>query len=32
VPKIDKVGIQVSSTAAAITVDNLCLHQIVFGN
>jgi hypothetical protein len=32
VPKIDKVGIQVSSTAAAITVANLCLRQIVFGN
>jgi hypothetical protein len=31
-PKIDKVGIQVSSTATAITVTSLCLHQIVFGN
>jgi hypothetical protein len=31
-PLIDKVGIQVSSTAAAITVTNLCWHQIVFGN
>jgi hypothetical protein len=31
-PKIDKVGIQVSSTSQLITVANLCLHQIVFGN
>jgi hypothetical protein len=32
VPKIDKVGIQVSSTKAEIDVANLCWHQIVFGN
>jgi hypothetical protein len=31
-PNIDKVGIQVSSTAAAITVTDLCWTQIVFGN
>jgi hypothetical protein len=31
-PLIDKVGIQVSSTKAAIDVANLCWHQIVFGN
>jgi hypothetical protein len=32
VPKIDKVGIQVSSVKTPITVANLCWHQIVFGN
>ena len=30
--QIDKVGIQVSSTKAAITVSNLCLKSITFGN
>ena len=31
-PLIDKVGIQVSSTKAAITVTNLCMKNITFGN
>lgn len=30
-PKIDKVGVQVSSTFSAITVTNLCLNCIIFG-
>jgi hypothetical protein len=30
VAKIDKVGVQVSSTASAITVSNLCLKEIKF--
>jgi hypothetical protein len=30
-PNIDKVGVQVSSTAAAISVANLCLSKITFG-
>jgi hypothetical protein len=29
---IDQVGVQVTSTAAAITVDNLCLTKVEFGN
>ena len=32
VPSIDKVGVQVSSSAAAATVSNLCLTKIAFGN
>jgi hypothetical protein len=31
-PLIDKVGVQVSSTLAAITVANLCLNSITFGD
>ena len=31
-PNIDKVGVQVSSTAAEIKVDNLCLTKLEFGN
>jgi hypothetical protein len=30
-PKIDKVGVQISSTFSAITVTNLCLNCIIFG-
>lgn len=30
-PMIDKVGIQISSTAAPITIADLCLNQIAFG-
>ena len=31
-PLIDKIGVQVSSTQAAITVTNLCLNSITFGD
>jgi hypothetical protein len=31
IPNIDKVGVQVSSSATAITVDNLCVTGITFG-
>jgi hypothetical protein len=31
-PLIDKVGVQVSSTLAAITVANLCLNSVTFGD
>jgi hypothetical protein len=29
---IDKVGVQVTSTAEAIKVDNFCLTKVEFGN
>ena len=32
VPSLDKVGVQVSSTASAATVSNLCLTKVEFGN
>ena len=32
VPKIDKAGLQVPSTNTAITLNNLCMTKIVFGN
>jgi hypothetical protein len=31
IPNLDKLGVQVSSTAAAITVTNLCLTSVQFG-
>jgi hypothetical protein len=31
-PNIDKIGVQVSSTATAISVANLCLNSITFGD
>ena len=32
VPNIDQVSVQVTATASAITVDNLCLTKVEFGN
>jgi hypothetical protein len=32
VPKIDKAGLQVPSMSTAITLNNLCITKIVFGN
>lgn len=31
-PKIDKIGLQVTSTSSEINVNNLCITSIVFGN
>jgi hypothetical protein len=32
IPNVDEVSVQVSSTAAAITVDKLCLTKVEFRN
>jgi hypothetical protein len=31
-PLIDRVGVQVPSTKAAVTVTNLCINSVTFGN